>query len=470
VRYQWHPELHSQLGKERLWFWRMGFTPTYDRKKVKARLLQLFKELEINSFAFYEMIGIHDLMLRVWLPTSLPLTNFESALKTALAANGVVMIDYFAVDEMVAHWVWTDEKGNLRPVNNSILGQGLPEEDVAKINNGKLHAADRQNYEDLNVIAPSGHGKGIKFFIIVRTESLPTSMLDNPQMLRDDVARIVHEANSMKEKSVYASSGGLGNFLVMGKVKTAQFPKIFSELIEPINELGLSHDFRGRTYTHICTSGLIDFVDVLPPWQDVVRESNTGPIESYLAEEESRVLEVKGSAFVNVESWLEAGKASLDEKVLGEGVLRAVAGMLNSDGGTVVVGALENREPFVKASEGEGPLSDRPWFDDRYIIFGVEEDYRVSGNRKDWDAFLQKLNRKIRDRIEPRPSPWVTIEARELLGRRLAVISVREPDSGWFYLRERKGDAGKFYVRQENETIVLEGLLADEYKKGKGRL
>jgi hypothetical protein len=94
----------------------------------------------------------------------------------------------------------------------------------------------------------------------------------------------------------------------------------------------------------------------------------------------------------------------------------------------------------------------------------------VSGSKKDWDAFLQRLGRKIRERIEPQPTPWVTIEPREFMGKPMAVVSVREPDSGWFYLRAHKGDPGSFHVRQENETTILAGLLADQYKQAKRRI
>lgn len=469
VRFQWHPELHRELGKERLTFWRMGFDPTYDREQVKARLLGMFQSLDIYSYAFYEMIGIHDLMLRLWLPTSLGVTRFETELRTNLADHGVGMIDYFDVDEMMAHWVWTDGNGRLRRVDNSVLTVGVPDDDVIKINEGKLDPRLRDQYEKWNVIAPSGHGKGIKFFIIVTGGNFPTSMLYTPQMLREDIRRIVHAAKAIKEKSVYVSSGGLGKYLIMGKVITAQFPKIFSELIDPINDLGLSHDFRGRTYTHICTRGLVDFVDRLPPWREVVRESELGPIEEYLAREESRVLEVKGSAFVGVEAWLQSKKPSPDDKIPEEGVLRTITGMLNADGGTVVIGALENREPFLKSTRKGGPLEDRPWFEDKYVIFGIEEDYKLCGKRKDWDAFLQKLNRKIRDRIQPPPSPWLTIEPREFKGRQLALVNVREPDSGWFYLPDKQG-VPQFHVRHENETITLSGPKADEHKRGKGRI
>lgn len=260
--------------------------------------------------------------------------------------------------------------------------------------------------------------------------------------------------------------------MVMGKVRTAQFHKIFSELIDPINGLGVSRDLRGRTYTHICTHGLVDFVDILPPWQEIVRESNIKPIEDYLAEEESRTLEVKGSAFIDVEGWIKTGKkGTFDDRILTEGVLRSLTGLLNADGGAVVVGALENREPFAKESTGEdGLLADRPWFEDRYLIFGIEEDFRASGSKKDWDQFLLRLNRKINEKIEPQPSPWLTIKPTELRGRKMAIVSVREPDSGWFYLHENKDDPGLFYVRLENETRALSGIEADNYKRGKGRI
>ena len=270
------------------------------------------------------------------------------------------------------------------------------------------------------------------------------------------------------EKSLYMGSGGLGQFLIMGKVKPANFDKIFSEVIEPINNLGLKRNLRARTYTHICTNGLVDFVDVLPPWQDVMRDSEVKPIAEYLQEEESRKLEVKGSAFVKVETWLNTGKPKFDKKLLAEGVLRTITGMLNSEGGAIVIGALEAREPFVGATRKGKPLADFPNFEDRYLIFGLAADYHVSGSTKDWDSFVQRLNSHIGERITPQAHPWLTIEGNDFMGQPMAVVSVREPDSAWFYLKDDNQE--KFHVRQENRTVVLSGAAADEYKRAKRRI
>lgn len=468
MRFQWHPDLHRQLGKERLAFWRMGFSPTYDRAQVKQRLLDLFKEMDVSSYAFYEMIGIHDLMLRLWLPTSLTMRSFDGELKAALQREGILMTEYFAVDETLAHWVWTDGSGRSRPVSQRILEDGIADDIVTRINGATIKPAERKSYEELNVIAPSGHVKGIKFFVIVTTGTLPVYLSHDDETLSDRVSEILDGAGSIVEKSLYVGSGGLGQFLIMGKVKPANFDKVFSEVIEPINNLGLKRNLRARTYTHICTNGLVDFVDVLPPWQDVVRDSKVKPIAEYLQEEESRKLEVKGSAFVKVETWLNTKKPKFDKKLLAEGVLRTIVGMLNSEGGAIVIGALEAREPFLAAAKKGKPLADFPNFEDRYFIFGLAADYHVSGSTKDWDSFVQRLNSHIGERITPQAHPWLTIEGNDFMGQPMAVVSVREPDSAWFYLKNENQE--HFHVRQENRTVVLSGAAADEYKRAKRRI
>jgi hypothetical protein len=468
VHFQWHPELHRQWGKERLAFWRMGFSPTYDRSQVKQRLLDLFSAQDVNSYAFYEMIGIHDLMLRLWLPTSMTLSSFDSELKAALQREGILMTEYFAVDETLAHWVWTDKSGRPRPVNKKILEHGIPDETLTRINRATIKREERKSYEGLDVIAPSGHVKGIKFFVIVTTGTLPVYLSHDEPTLSERISKILHDADSILEKSLYMGSGGLGQFLIMGKVKPPNFDKIFTELIEPINNLGLKRNLRARTYTHICTTGLVDFVDILPPWQDVVRDSEVKPIGDYLREEESRKLEVKGSAFVKVENWISTGKRKFDRELLFDGVLRTIVGMLNSEGGAIVIGALEAREPFISASKEGGPLADCPNFEDRYLIYGLEADYHVSGSTKNWDSFVQRLNGHIGERITPQAHPWVTIDDSEFMGKPMAVLSVREPDSAWFYLRD--GNQETFHVRQENQTVILGGAKADEYKRAKRRI
>jgi len=54
---QWHPSLHEGWSQERLHFWRLAFSPTYDRAKIKGLLETAMDAHGVSSFALYELFG-----------------------------------------------------------------------------------------------------------------------------------------------------------------------------------------------------------------------------------------------------------------------------------------------------------------------------------------------------------------------------------------------------------------------------
>jgi hypothetical protein len=467
-RLQWHPQLHRDWAKERLCFWRLGFYPTYDRDVVREQLANVFEKYDVQSFAPYELIGIHDLMLRIWLPTSITQGEFTDALADSLGPLGLVLLEPFSVDETISHWVWSEEPGTLRQVAPEVLEAGLPSTTIDQINRGLISAQERKRLMDDNVIAPSGHGQGIKFFIVITASGFPARFLSPEQSLRSSVIEHLANAPTVTEKSLYEGAG-FGQFIVMGKVPFSKFRVIFDELIDPINLAGLRPNHQARTYTHICTTGIVEFTDRMPV-APVEEEDGRQAIEDYLSEDESATLEVKATAFTDIGRWLHEGrKPVFSDEILHNGVLKAITGMLNADGGVVVVGAAEAKRPPYGGPKAHEKLRDHPVFRDTYVLLGLDEfDLQTAGRGKDWDQFALRLGRTLRDAVEPSPVAWVTIDRATLMGRTLAVITVRPPDSGWYYLRDKRGST--FYVRQGNETRAMAAVEADTYKRTKGRI
>jgi predicted HTH transcriptional regulator len=147
-----------------------------------------------------------------------------------------------------------------------------------------------------------------------------------------------------------------------------------------------------------------------------------------------------------------------NEKVLNEGVLKAVVGELNGKGGKVIVGVLE-AERF-RAPEAQPRLKALPRAGD-YAVCGVNEEYGKEG----WDHYQRRLQDAINTKTVPSPQIWVSIKRDEYQGRDVCVISVRPPIADWFYL---KAD-GSFFVRHGNETRSLSGPEADNYRRNNAR-
>ncbi|MCC7106265.1 MAG: ATP-binding protein [Chloroflexi bacterium] len=152
------------------------------------------------------------------------------------------------------------------------------------------------------------------------------------------------------------------------------------------------------------------------------------------------------------------------EQITNHGILKSIVGMLNADGGRVVVGVLETDK--FKNETAHQKLRGFPAYG-RYTCVGIEMD--LQGH--DWDWYHLRLQDIIKTRISPSPSVWVTFEPREFQGVRLCMISVRAPDTEWFYLLEdpKKADEARFYVREGPRTRPVGGLEADRYKRAKPR-
>jgi len=245
----------------------------------------------------------------------------------------------------------------------------------------------------------------------------------------------------------------------MAKVDPARLLTLNSELIQPINEIGIGEVFGVRTFTHIVIGAPSDartFQDRLPLKDAVILELDERQLEEYLHRPEEEKLEFKGSAFADMKRWLNEGQELHQRDAIAkEGVLRAVVGQLNSKGGKVIVGVLEAKKfqnPQVAERLNAFPHSGE------YVICGVNVDYK--GNQG-WDEFALRLQDLIATQVVPSPRIWITLRREEYKDKDVCIISVRPPVSDWFYLK----DDPSFYVRHGNTTRQLLGPEADGYKR-----
>ena len=78
--YLWHHEIHSRIGNEQLLFVLAGFDPVYKRERVIEETKRALTDLGIRSYALWELIGDHDLMIQAWLPRRVHADQFLSTL------------------------------------------------------------------------------------------------------------------------------------------------------------------------------------------------------------------------------------------------------------------------------------------------------------------------------------------------------------------------------------------------------
>ncbi|MGC1166735.1 MAG: hypothetical protein WA862_11570 [Solirubrobacterales bacterium] len=464
-QYVWHHELHEKWGGERLYFWRLAFFPTYDRKAITDAIGQVIRgEGEgggetVTSYAIYETLGLYDLVLRVWLPVSRSFQEFQEELWQELRAHQLQVIDIFTVGDVTRHWPWVKEPSGemTRPIE-ALKAESMTVEELTRGNEATkgLNPAIAKDYAERSILAPCPRHDGIKFIIVVTATAQLTTMAAR-RALRDGLLGILLEASPRVASSLYEGSG-FGQFLILGGVAHDDFGYITTDVIEPIiaSKLGAHHG--ARPYTYLCTgtSNPLEFEDVMPVPETAARRSPS--VEELLKEPEGLTLEVKSSSFVNVDRWLLGdGNLEASDEVFDKGVAKAVLGMLNAEGGEVVIGAIEKgKYPGVD-------LSQLPSVGE-YACVGVDLEYGEVA--ADWDSYALHLGDKLNSAIEPPPTGLISIVRSCVAEKDLAVLRVGATSGSWFYLKTDP----RLYVRTGNATHVVSGPTADFYRAAKARL
>lgn len=460
ARWHWHPQIREDWGGERLYFWRLSF-PTYERPRIVFKLQTVMERTRVLAYAIYELYGTHDILLRAWLPTSQGV--FESEFHDVFQSDPNIVIEGFSINEIVTHWPWAREDGSMRKLEPSVLAERLPNREIERINAG-LNLAELARYQERGILAPAWHSQGIKFGVVVGPSRAAIPLAAERRMTAGLLETLMAADPSVfGEKSLYRGIG-FGSYLILARVEARAFHRIETEITEPINSLIAPETFGSRTTTFVMsTEDLLDFADQM-------RVSTEAPVkrtaQEWLEDDEGHHLEVKGSAFVDLNRWLKAPDRpaqAVESDVPVESLLKAICGFLNAEGGTVLLGALEARR-----YEGDERLADAPRVG-AFVVVGLRDDGGL-----DFDRYALRLRDIIATRIRPDANDFIDLH-RDGVGKRpICVVTVRAPHRSmaaarWFWHFPKGGAGPHFWVREGNRTIEKVGPEIDEYKSEKTR-
>src|SRR5262245_39032590 len=336
---------------------------------VVENLEEVMRREGVNAYALYELYGGYDILLRVWLPTTQKV--FEATFHDVFQNNDIV-IDEFAVNEVVTHWPWAAEDGSVRRLGEEVLESRLSNDEIELINSGP-GLTEVARYQESGLIAPSWHSQGIKFIVLVGASrhAMPKAAVNH---LRDSLLRIGLDADddAFAEKVVYKGLG-FGAYLIIGRVRKESFHLIERELIYPINQVVAPETFGARTTTFtMSTEDFLAFSEKMSVEKEAPRQRTA---TEWLQQEEGQHLEVKGSAFADLNRWLHSEKPGTEppmSDVAVDSLMKAIASLLNAEGGAIVLGALEK-----KRYEGHRLLEGAPEVGP-YLLLGLQPEL---GNR-----------------------------------------------------------------------------------------
>lgn len=455
MRWQWHPELRERWAGERLSFWRLTF-PTYQKATMVERLEEVMRRVGVQAYAVYELFGGYDILLRTWLPTTQKV--FEAAFHDVFQDSGIV-IEELLVTEIVTHWPWVEDDGAMRGLDDIALADRLPNGDIARINAG-LPLTEAARYQERGLIAPLWHSQGIKFIVLVGASRHPMASAA-ANHLRDTLLGIVREADDdvFTEKSIYKGLGFCA-YLILGRVRNDSFHRIGRDIIDPINEVIAPETFGARTTTFtMSTEDFLSFSEKMPLDEETPRQRSAA---EWLEDDEGQHLEVKGSSFANLNRWFKSDepKPPMDA-VAEDSLLKAITGLLNAEGGAIVIGALES-----KRYRDIAQLADVPEIGP-HLVIGLHAE--LGGRGWDWDKYELALRNILQNRIDEDPNPYVDFHRDGIDARPVCVLSLREPrrsltSATWFYHSAADERHCRFWVREGNRTREKVGPDIDRYK------
>lgn len=163
----------------------------------------------------------------------------------------------------------------------------------------------------------------------------------------------------------------------------------------------------------------------------------TRSIADLIAAGESKHVEFKQTGRVNIHT-------QQRDQVMEQMVVKSVAGFMNAEGGTLLIGVTDAGE-----------------------VFGIETDFKSFGKKQDQDGFALWLNQLLDNALGVTAASNVLLSFEEHPGGTVCRVDV-SPSSGPTFVRGSKGEAD-LYVRLNNATRLLNTAEALEYVRTRWR-
>jgi hypothetical protein len=451
----WHPEVHRLWAGERLVFWRVSFS-SFRLEKLLPALGRAMTQSRVRSWAAYELFGVFDLLIRAWVPAAEPEHTIRRNLEKA-AEGAMDSIEAFMVDRIVTDWLWSPESGT---PTSSVEDQlrHLPPPSTMERPGGDTAESALDAYEARGLILRSPpEPDGIRVFLSVsQGRSLVTSF--EREMYESRLKEIAQSASALANVSIYAGVG-FAEFLISGVVPSRDLEDLYQDLIQPLAQADPTE--KQRTHTFVAMPGPVLQVE------EIHRQgtAETRKAKDLLGREEGQRLEVKAAAFTGPRALARGGEPLGSTRGRGpvfDALAKVVVAFLNTEGGTVVVGAVE-----------EGRVRKRhPDLSEKTIVTMAPEigPYLVLGIDHELDRGVGWYERRLVDLLEtavdPDPTPYLKFSFEEIGGRTVCVIQVSK-GSGWFYFKDKDRNYG-FYVRRGAMVEELAGPELDRFKSLSG--
>lgn len=215
-----------------------------------------------------------------------------------------------------------------------------------------------------------------------------------------------------------------------------------------------AHDYAKTAFSYIeRDTGHEYWVDVpeQPEHLEAVIDIEAKEAQSGVEDETASNTATRDLVAAGESKWVEfkqTGRVNLHTKqrdaVIEQMVIKSVAGFMNAEGGTLLIGVTDAGD-----------------------VFGVETDYKTLGKKQNQDGFALWLNGLLDNTLGPTAASSVRLSFEEFSQGTVCRVDV-QPAKGPTFVRGGKGDAD-LYVRLNNATRLLNTAEALEYVRTRWR-
>jgi len=232
----WHPDVHARFQEGLVFF--LIKVRVFEKSKLYSRLEEYIKDKGFAGYRIFQVFGIYDVVLRIWLPKGV-----EWEVKNQLERlGGITKALPFLVGGIPHHWFWGKKQSDPQALNRltSVFVTNIQRE--LSSNPGQF-LRDAPAMTEKNLLKLFDHPRQasaprIKFFSFLTLSDSTTNLIDDK--LPESVVKIIEKFSSeVHHASVYEGTG-FAWYLVKGEVEDFFAIRWFvDEINETISHSGL---------------------------------------------------------------------------------------------------------------------------------------------------------------------------------------------------------------------------------------
>lgn len=440
----WHPDIHFRLH-EYVRYVRVSLNSQYTTEQFFQSFEKMCQKWNVENFTVLEVYGAHDLIIRIFSKQERPFyEDFRAWIEAPAPKMKATPTQWGDYGKCLHHWLWAEDNLALSEVDEALLNNIV--ESPFDVEARLLEDIGETELSAKNALRVEENSKpGIRFLVFISsaTESDKSMPNDAKTLFAETVVNDVLSIDGITHEEIY--EGENSDWLIIDA--RAEFENYFAiNSLKTILHSSLLASYGCRITTYLCCNnieGSLELEKLCATHNQKAPPLTEEDVRLTLERPESGHIEVKGSVQQDLRAFFTDGAiVKMKPKDGVDPVLKTIAGFLNTDGGILIIGAVE--EIHFQGVD----LSNYPQLGDHRLC-GIDSDM-------DFDKAERTVTNKIRQQISSTASRLCKISYFKIEDKEIMTVEVRRSPTVQDYL-------GNIYVRENAQTRQLNGAEVAEF-------